>query len=1185
MSGENLGPSFMAYKSAAASQGAVDEMEAFARAGAQDKPNPVAPATAPQDGVVDTAKGIVKDIGGGIVETPRAIVKGVRDAYANLFNMGDELSGWLEQKSAGTPLKFMNAGVRFDKEGVHWMSPEEAKKIDPLKTGDLFPDLNAPATVTGGLIKGVAQFLTGMKGAGKLAKAAGIPELTGGAGYALAAGKGALANFTAFDPHQQRLSNLIQKFPSLQNPVTEYLASDPNDNAAEGRFKNALEGVGLGVLTDGFFKGVKILNSAIRAKTATQAAVEKVVQPAATSEEIDQLLSGKPPEPGGIPEPPPVIVRPGSQASEKLAAAAQRTSAIAPDDVVGRMVAPLEPIDSSAIGRDMTPPKTFINFARIDTGEDVQRAMQGLADKIPLNADTAKEGVRSFDQMKLDAAHTNAWDSLVARRAGEPLGDAQMLAARQLWASATDKVSQLAQEAATNPSEANLFAFRKMLATHSVIQNEVLGARASIARAQASMRIPVGSSAERLRELQFSLEASGGTDVARELARAVDGMAKAGLIHDLSATVEKGAGARTLDAAKEAWTLGLLSSPKTHLRNIVSNTAFVPTQIAERWMAGKFAGFLGDETSVQAGEAAAQYYGTTQAAKDMFRYYGKLLQTRILQTSDAFAVSTGQAPLSDLEQSMAAGDAARASNPIFATGLRGTEKLDLPARAISSEALRIPEDSWLGKGVDALGSTYGLTTNALTAEDNFYKVLAYRGETHAQAFRQARQELAQGLIDEKGIPDRMAELISSPPENIRLAAHDQALYQTFNQSPGWFGQMLLKAKHNSLFAHILIPFARTTSNLQRASFERTPLAFLVGQWRADLMAGGARRDLALARVSLGSMATLAVIDATTSGQITGRGPPDPGQRQAMAREGWKPYSWNIGGRWFTYNGISPVGDQIGMAADIAEIAKYGHEELIDGKDMENVVLAGIAAVAGNVMNKSYLSGFSSAVDALNDPNGGAAQWARQMAGSVIPTGVAALARSQDPNVRAVNSMMDAIRSRIPGMSESLPARHDLWGEPMRIDSGLGKPFDALSPVFSQKPTPEPIDQEILRLGADISMPPSSTSFNGASVNLRQRPDIYERYVELAGNELKHPAWRLGAKDYLNAVVSGNHPMSAVYRLRSDGPDGGKDVFIRETIQQYRELARRQLLKEYPDLALDVSVKREHQRALRMPVIN
>jgi hypothetical protein len=75
-------------------------------------------------------------------------------------------------------------------------------------------------------------------------------------GYEIA--KGALAGSVVLDPHEDRLSNLVHQYPALRNPITRYLAADPKDSAAEGRFKNAMEGIGLD------FAMIGVLGTAIR---------------------------------------------------------------------------------------------------------------------------------------------------------------------------------------------------------------------------------------------------------------------------------------------------------------------------------------------------------------------------------------------------------------------------------------------------------------------------------------------------------------------------------------------------------------------------------------------------------------------------------------------------------------------------------------------------------------------------------------------------------------------------------------------------------------------------------------------------------------------------------------------------------------------------------------------------------
>src|SRR5690606_26777308 len=129
------------------------------------------------------------------------------------------------------------------------------------------PDVPKPDTVTGGLVRGVAQWLAGFLGPGAAAtkgmQAAGTAARAGKAAL-----QGAIADFTAFDGQEKRLSDLIQEYPALQNPVNEYLASNEDDGFIEGRFKNAVEGLGLGVMTEGMLMGLKAVRAARIAKRA-----------------------------------------------------------------------------------------------------------------------------------------------------------------------------------------------------------------------------------------------------------------------------------------------------------------------------------------------------------------------------------------------------------------------------------------------------------------------------------------------------------------------------------------------------------------------------------------------------------------------------------------------------------------------------------------------------------------------------------------------------------------------------------------------------------------------------------------------------------------------------------------------------------------------------------------------------
>lgn len=163
-------------------------------------------------------------------------------------------------------------------------------------------------TVVGGLAEGAAQFLIPFGAAGKVL--GGLGRLAGSSGRILAAERaagltasglarsavqGAAADAVAFSGHEQRLSNLIQSIPALRNPVTEFLAADPDDSEAVGRFKNILEGLALGALTEPLFAVFGALRAGRKAAEAGASPEQitrasQLAMPEGSSEAVDAAV-------------------------------------------------------------------------------------------------------------------------------------------------------------------------------------------------------------------------------------------------------------------------------------------------------------------------------------------------------------------------------------------------------------------------------------------------------------------------------------------------------------------------------------------------------------------------------------------------------------------------------------------------------------------------------------------------------------------------------------------------------------------------------------------------------------------------------------------------------------------------------------------------------------------------------
>ncbi|RWI46825.1 MAG: hypothetical protein EOQ93_29295 [Mesorhizobium sp.] len=151
-------------------------------------------------------------------------------------------------------------------------------------------------SLLGGLSAAMGSFTVGMIGAGKVeavAKAlpwfgSGVASFVENLPKTTSTLKAAFAGATAFDPHAERLSNMVQETP-LANPLNAWLSAKPGDSAALGRVKNALESIGMDAALAGVFIGSTTIFKYLRAGDAAGA------REAATSLEKEIAQNAQPP--------------------------------------------------------------------------------------------------------------------------------------------------------------------------------------------------------------------------------------------------------------------------------------------------------------------------------------------------------------------------------------------------------------------------------------------------------------------------------------------------------------------------------------------------------------------------------------------------------------------------------------------------------------------------------------------------------------------------------------------------------------------------------------------------------------------------------------------------------------------------------------------------------------------------
>jgi hypothetical protein len=1147
------------------------------------------------EGVVNAAGAMAGDMAKGVfMEGAGAVLSGIGRGINETADAIDETGDWLANALGGpTFITDARTGVN---PGFYWLRPGEWEGLESRwetatgKKNDVFgwrfsvPEEGRPESVTGRVIEGVSQFATGFAGGGRVLRGWKTATKAGQIGKSMV--QGALADFTAFDGNEARLSNLLAEHsPDAIAPMFEILAAKEDDPEIVGRFKNAVEGTILGGAVEVLAGGVRALRAGrvardeARAGAAREGLQEDPVMAMAEAEAKGVEMQAAVREALGNPEGP--RFRVAREAPEDAAARA---------DDAPEVITPFQSkVDDAYVATSGTTPRDVtasadnvfdLNLARINTPEDVQAAIVGMADRMAKDVNLARRGVVT-DAQAIESANGMDWvQSMADRRPGQAMNKEEVIAYRMALNSSGTQLVKLAKAVEDNPSLANQFAFRRATSVHAAIQNEFFGARAEAGRALGAFKTEVGTPASYLRNVDSLIADMGGANSAVELARKIREAAAKG-DSELNQMVRGGAMARTREIVKLVYTNALLSGVGTPTINVAGNGMMLGLNLITRAISPRMAGMFGGNATTKVGEAAALVHGYQQAVRDIFRLNpfeaverikgtdGRMLPTALREQG----VFRGMAP--GLDDAAPAGIKLRAERE---------EAGMASGRPLSAGAWRVNEDSPLGRVLDIMQMVFEAPSNINSLTDDAFKTIAARGELHAQAFRKVTTEGLEGEVARA----RMAELLTNPTDDMLKAAEFEMHDLTFTrETPGMaaaLGDLRRFMDNNPTpipFGTVVFPFIKTPANLISTGIRYSPLAPFMRRFRDAMAEGGAAAETAKAQMALGTAMYSLFMGMAMDGDLTGAGPGNPGQRDALQRVDenggtvFQPYSVRINDRWVSFERLDPVGQGMGLVADLADLFKNSDWDSDRNGEVDEAIVHGIMAMSSAFFDKTSLRGVMEIVQAMGDRTGAKGEkmiMARASGAIPFSSALRMTRRGEDEYLRETHNVVTAMMNTMPGLSDDLPVQRDLWGRERTYQTGLGTTYDAIMPVQTRAAGGSAIDLEILNNGVSVTMPPRSIDVMGESVSLKNRPDIYSEFVQLAGA----PAF-----EHLNAVASGTHPDSEFYYGLTDGPGGGKAEYIKDVVSAYRSDARAQILDTYAvdlqEMAARRTLRREQVR--------
>jgi len=567
------------------------------------------------------------------------------------------------------------------------------------------------------------------------------------------------------------------------------------------------------------------------------------------------------------------------------------------------------------------------------------------------------------------------------------------------------------------------------------------------------------------------------------------------------------------DMIFEAW-INSLFGVKTQVVNALGSVINMGFQVTETKMAEGIRsvkrGFGATGKGVEQGEAFEMLYGILRSAPDNI----------IALTKNAVNIATGREV------------ATSRFNKLDATGVRAIRGDNVPALVAMKES-GSRTGNVLYKGMDIAGHFLTSMGKGLLTIDEVFKFSAYQASKHRLAYRTAIEE---GITDPVALELRIRQLVNEPSPSIKAESEEFARIATFTNQAGEVGtafQALLKA---APAAKIVIPFFNVLNNIAKFTGTRTPLALLSKNVRADLAAGGARADMAQARLASGTMASLGFLALAMGGGMTGSEPTNKAHRESFRRKKKQPFSMEFrhedGTRTsISYNRLEPAAFFAGIMADFVKISG----ELEEG-EIDTFVGAYTLAVSKHFLSQTFAVGVS---DFLSMGIEGDDKWLRSLGSSMLPfNGIMSdIEKTLDPDLRDTNTLdrtifQDAfveqygenegkalanslseltkvigrLKSRVPEFSEDLPSRLDAFGEVITTEYGFENPIiNTMNPFAMSTIVPNSLEDWITAVNANIVTPEPQI----AGVMLT--PEEFHDYKKLGGQAAKKALLKMIAK--------------------------------------------------------------------------
>lgn len=478
------------------------------------------------------------------------------------------------------------------------------------------------------------------------------------------------------------------------------------------------------------------------------------------------------------------------------------------------------------------------------------------------------------------------------------------------------------------------------------------------------------------------------------------------------------------------------------------------------------------------------------------------------------------------------------------------------------------------------------------------------------AVKQANEE---GLskVDAVKFQQRVAEIMETSIKNIGMKKTDAdtlsrtaekfARESTFTDEPGTYTKLIKQGLDHMPVFKFIMPFVSTPMNILHFGWRRTLPGALIDKMSPVLRKTAEKRKEDWAKLTPMEQAAARGRYATavaTSGamiyfasqhgdHITGGGPRNRKERQALMATGWRPYSFVKHGEdgtktYVSYERVDPLATMIAIVADAAEFTKMNPD---DSDGFAEVFSALSFTIAENMTDKSFLRGVNNILNITREPEVYLPKTLKDITAGFVPMFIDKLKTANgEQMIRETRTLKDAIWRKVPIAEENIPPKRTFLGEAV-YKQNPGGVLAMLNPIYIQSTKNDLVDEKIQGLLYGFSMPETNWT-KGKETDMREfynadGRQAYDRMLELTS---EHKIYGRTLRQSLKALFKSPAYKQAEQNFQQfGGGEGDADPRVRlakRVITRYRSVAKRLVIQEFPELQQTVKQVQQRNYQLR-----